>query len=384
LGASEKPFDVVQLSTVHPPRDVRIFQKISRSLADAGYRTMFVVRDDADTLDSGVSIKALPRNVGRFGRMFGLTFRAFREALRSGAPVVHFHDPELMPIGIVLKLLGKTVIYDAHEDHHRTIATKYYLPTYVRIVAARGIWILEWITARTVDRVIAATPTIAKRFPAGKTVIVQNYPRMNELALDEGERRNDEATVVYVGAVTPERGGVEMTKAVNLVDPTYNLTLRIAGEVVPESHYRQLIEIDKNKRLDLLGHSNRAVVREMMRSARAGLVTLHPHPNYVNALATKMFEYMSAGVPVIASNFPLWRQILQSTGAGLVVDPLKPEEIRQAIEYVLSHPEEARSMGERGRAAVRERFNWEIEERKLLNVYAGLNCFRRTNKGIEN
>src|SRR3569623_1153236 len=65
---------------------------------------MFVVRDDADTLDSGVSIKALPRNVGRFGRMFGLTFRAFREALRSGAPVVHFHDPELMPIGIVLKL----------------------------------------------------------------------------------------------------------------------------------------------------------------------------------------------------------------------------------------------------------------------------------------
>lgn len=131
--------------------------------------------------------------------------------------------------------MGKTVIYDAHEDHHRTIATKYYLPTYVRIVAARGIWILEWITARTVDRVIAATPTIAKRFPAGKTVIVQNYPRMNELALDEGERRNDEATVVYVGAVTPERGGVEMTKAVNLVDPIYNLTLRIAGEVVPES-----------------------------------------------------------------------------------------------------------------------------------------------------
>ena len=94
-------------------------------------------------------------------------------------------------------------------------------------------------------------------------------------------------------------------------------------------------------------------------------------PNHVNALPNKMFEYMSAGLPVIASNFPLWKEIVEGNKCGLTVNPLSPKEIAEAIRYLLAHPEEARKMGENGRKAVLEKYNWDNESRKLMVFYNG-------------
>jgi glycosyltransferase involved in cell wall biosynthesis len=81
-------------------------------------------------------------------------------------------------------------------------------------------------------------------------------------------------------------------------------------------------------------------------------------------------------VPVVATDFPLWRQIIEGCNCGLLVDPPDGRNLGCAIEYLLTHPEEARQMGERGRAAVKDCYNWETEERQLLAFYSSSACWQ--------
>ena len=126
------------------------------------------------------------------------------------------------------------------------------------------------------------------------------------------------------------------------------------------------------EKTDHLGWLDRSGVEQVLQESVAGLVTLHPVINYVDALPVKMFEYMAAGVPVIASDFALWRQIIEGNQCGLCVDPLDPQAIAAAIDYLIANPTEAKQMGLNGQRSVRERFNWSIEEQKLLKLYQSL------------
>jgi glycosyltransferase involved in cell wall biosynthesis len=124
------------------------------------------------------------------------------------------------------------------------------------------------------------------------------------------------------------------------------------------------------QKTDHLGFQDRSGVARVLQTSRAGLVILHPVQNYVDSLPVKLFEYMSAGLPVIASDFPLWREIVEGSGAGLLIDPLDPSAIAGAMQWILENPGEAEAMGQRGRQAVIERYNWAQEAQKLLAAYA--------------
>ena len=123
------------------------------------------------------------------------------------------------------------------------------------------------------------------------------------------------------------------------------------------------------QKVDFLGYVDREGINRTLNSSVAGLVVLHPTISYIDSLPVKMFEYMCAGIPVIASDFPLWRSIIDNAQCGLCVDPLETQEIADAIDYLVTHPEEARAMGENGRKSVIERYNWSIEEAKLFDFY---------------
>ena len=81
---------------------------------------------------------------------------------------------------------------------------------------------------------------------------------------------------------------------------------------------------------------------------------------------------MLAGMPVIASNFPLWNDIIKFADCGITVDPQRPKGIAAAIQIVLSNDDRAKQMGENGRKAVIEKYNWAIEEEKLVLIYRHL------------
>lgn len=361
---------IAHASTVHPRQDVRILTKEAATLAARfGEVTVFVQDGKGDASGTlGVTIRDTGRPArNRFGRIVGGSARMARALWRARPDLIHIHDPELIPAGLVLKLLGHRVIYDAHEDLPRQILAKHYLPKLLRrplAVVASG---LEGLAARCFDGLVAATPTIAARFPAPRTALVRNYPLLDEFPSFRPDRKHGRPIVAYVGGISPVRGSTAMVSAMEYV--TCGARLDLAGPVTPAKHLSELATTAGWPRCRYAGKLDRAGVATLLGSAHLGLVLLSPTPAYREALPVKMFEYMAAGLPVLASDIPLWREILAQTGAGLTVDPSDPKAIAAAIDHILGNPELAVEMGQRGRAAVIESLNWESEARALIALY---------------
>ena len=368
------PAKVCILTTVHPPFDTRIFHKQAKTLVDAGYDVTLIAQHDGDAVVKGVRVIGLPKPRNRFTRIFGLTWQAFRLALRQHADIYHFHDPELLPIGVLLKLVTRAkVVYDVHEDVPQQILTKHWIPAPFRCPLAFVFNLGEKLAARACDAVVVATEGIAEKFAKHDPVVIHNYPDLGMLPdLGQGSPERDKKIVVYVGGISRLRGAFEMVKALEYLSHIENLRLELIGRFEPPSLEAELRSLFGYQRVRFLGWLPPEKVYEQLSKAYAGLVCLHPEPRYVVGLPVKLFEYMAAGLPVIASNFPLWKGIVEGNKCGLTVNPLDQEDIAHAIEYLLAHLEEAQRMGENGRQAVMEKYNWDSEAKKLLALYAGL------------
>ena len=365
---------VAHLSSAHDPLDVRIFHKECRSLAQAGYDVTVIAPGSGDQVLEGIHVRTVARAKSRPLRMTQTACNVAWQALRLRADLYHFHDPELIPVGLLLRCCGKRVVYDIHEDVPRDMLAKEYLHPWQRKLLASAVEALESIASRCFSALIAVTPTIEQRFASkSPTILVRNYPRVEELPRT-GNVLWDERpqTVSYIGAIAAERGIREIVEAMSLLPSNLRGKLKIASASFPQPLYDEVSTTRGWEHVEYLGHLNRIGIADLLQHVRAGLVTFHPEPNNVAALPHKLFEYMAAGVPVIASAFPLWKQIIGGHECGLLVDPMKPESIACAIEYVLTHPREAEQMGSRGRAAVDQFYNWSTEEHALLELYRSL------------
>ncbi|MCS3702313.1 glycosyltransferase family 4 protein [Salinibacter ruber] len=362
---------VVHLTSAHSPTDTRIFLKECQSLAEHGYETVLVAPHDGDEFRNGVQIRAVRAvEETRLTRMTKTVHRVYKRALREEADLYHFHDPELIPAGIALRLRGKKVVYDVHEDLPRQILTKAWIPQGARraisILAQAG----EWIAARVLSGLVVVTPAILERFSEKNSVLVQNFPVHREVVRSELPPMSERpANVAYVGGIRAIRGIREMVEAVGLASEQSSVQMVLAGEFAYDQTEAEVRQMPGWQSVDYRGWVDRGELGRLFRQVRAGLVLYHPAPNHVSAQPNKLFEYMAAGLPVIASDFPLWREIVQDAECGLVVDPLDPEAIAKAIEWIVDHPELAREMGKRGRDAVLERYNWETEFERLLSFY---------------
>lgn len=363
---------VVHLTSAHPRNDTRIFLKQCRSLAAAGHQVYLVVADGAgDEMRDDVHVIDVGASTGRRDRMFGATRRVLKCAIELDADIYHFHDPELLPVGLALKRRRKRVIYDTHEDLPQDILTKEYLSSGVRRPIAAFADAVERFAGRRLDAVVAATPSIRDKFRriGIKAVDINNYPILGELETESawsGKKRE----ACYLGGIAAIRGVREMVAAMAL--SCSGVRLNLAGTFDDPGLKVEVQNKPGWERVNELGFVSRSQVSEILARSVGGIVTFHPVTNHIEAQPNKMFEYMSAGVPVIGSNFPLWRDIIEGNQCGICVDPLDPASIAAALDKLVENPDLAREMGMNGSRAVRERYNWAVEEKKLLCLYGEL------------
>ncbi len=370
---------IAHLTSAHPRDDVRIFYKECSSLVTAGFEVQLVVADNLGAgQENGVTIYDVGKRGGRLARILGTTHRVLRQALVLNADIYHLHDPELLWVGLVLSLKGKAVIFDAHEDVPLQLLNKPYLTPMALRVIAKVYAVFERFACRRFTGVVAATPSIGTKFKTinPETIEVCNYPILKEFSACQNWGKKPKE-ICYVGGLSDVRGTRQLVAAMALVKHEVRLNL-VGGFSEPELH-RELQAEPGWARVNEYHVQDRVGVSAVYARSRAGLVTLLPIPNYLEALPIKMFEYMSAGIPVIASNFVLWREIVEDNRCGLCVNPESPAEIAAAIDFLMTHPAEAKKMGENGRKAVLTRYNWRNEESVLVDFYRHIALIQGTN-----
>ena len=379
---------IAVLTTVHPALDGRIFHKEAISLRAAGFPvTLIAPYGDGvaeATTAAGIGFEPLARGTSRSvrpRRWVALVRRLW--ARRRADSVWHFHDPELLVVCVISRALfarSIALVYDAHEDPAGTVAYKEWLPRAVRRPIAALTSGVEGLFARRCELVIAATEPIAAahaRRRVEEVVVVRNYPRLAGTPLaDPPERASDETDgpvrVVYSGSITAARGVHEMVAAIDrLADLEVELEL-IGPFGDPE--LRREVEETAGSRVEITGLLPWADALDRLARCDIGLVCLHPEPNYVDSLPTKLFEYFAAGLAVVASDFEAWAPYVVDVGTGIQVAPRDVDALAGAIRELAVDADRRAEMGRRARRLAVERFTWAVESERMV---AALDELRR-------
>lgn len=363
---------VCHVTSAHPRYDVRIFHKECKSLAKRGFDVTLLVNDKMeDELIDGVKIKSTHYSYkNRYGRMIKSRKQIKEKAIEIDANIYHFHDPELLPIASVLKRRRKKVIFDFHEDVSQQILFKMWIPRIIRKIVSSLYKIYELIPIKKFDALITVTPKFVERLKKANpnTIMVTNYPIISDMEDEDNIAGNKCNNICFAGCVSPQWNHLNIINAIEQID---DISYKLAG-----SGSKEYLGILKNlegwNRVDYLGRIPHKEVKKIYLESIIGM-TLLSHNTQVGDEGTlgntKIFEYMEAGLPIICSNNKLWKQIVDDYKCGIAVDPNNVEEIRNAIIELRDNNELSMQMGRNGRRAVETKFNWKVEEKKLVEVY---------------
>jgi len=355
------------LTSVHPAFDVRIFHKQAKTLLREGYDVTLIVPHKHDETVDGIRIKALPLPASRMSRISQTAWQLYRTAIGLNADVYHFHDPELIPIGLLLRARGKKVIYDVHEYYKEKILSKAYVPWYLRKTISTSFDFAESLASRFFNGIVVADRTTQAKFN-GKAVRVENFPYV-PANLQHETQSNGTFTLVYLGVISGDRGLFTMVRALELIDDPIRLLL--IGEFRSTAEKENAESLKGYANVEWLGQKSWPEALQIAASSNLGLALFQPVPAYLYAgeNTLKIFEYMMFGLPVIASDFPNLRKIILDESCGVVVDPTDPRKIADEIIAFMKAPDRSEKMGQRGAMAVVEKYNWAHCSKTLLKLY---------------
>ncbi|MBN2579208.1 MAG: glycosyltransferase family 4 protein [Pirellulales bacterium] len=352
------------LSSSHLWNDQRIFHKQAISLSTAGYEVVIVAQADQPNVIDSIKVIPLKKTNNHYKRYAINVFRAFWLAMRNKAEVYHIHDPELLFIAIILRMFGRRVIYDSHEDYQEKLKSKGWKGKCLSVVWRPWEAFASFIMSHNI---VADSQTFHK-FPKNKTTIITNYVPLRFANNASSTIHNGPFIIIYVGSISYDRGIGKAIEALNAL-PFPDVEIHLAGAI---SDTFLADEISKHPKVFYHGHLPWLKINELLAQADIGIVLLQPISAYLycpGENCVKLFEYMSMGLPVLISNFPKLKTFIESCGAGLAVDPTDSTAIAKAIMRLHNDPELRRVMGENGKRTVREKYCWEREEPKLLDVY---------------
>lgn len=361
------------MTSAHPNLDKRIFYKECVSLSKAGYETYIIAQ--GDTFEKqGVKIIGIPLvKRGRIERMIKAAYRVYKEAVKLNADVYHIHDPELLPYAGKLKKKGKVVIFDSHEDFFTIAEVSHYIPKIFRKLISIVIAKYLGRVCGKLDVIISVTPHICDKYRKynKNTYMITNYPVITNEITDQSELSSDKA-IVFAGIIG---GSGNHEKIINAIEKMENVRYILCGPG-EKTYMDKLKQLEGWKYVDYKGHVRYEVVKSILKKSRAGIHILKPNIttgyNIGSLGNTKIYEYMRAGLPVICTNFELWRNIINEYKCGICVNPQDEKNIYDAIKCLTNNYELACEMGKNAKRAVIEKYNWNTQEKVLLEIYSNM------------
>ena len=365
------------LTDLHPIFDNRINKEIN-TLIKQGYELYYIAPADQKEIDKYISynknvnvipIKKYERGMKRLRK--GVK-EAYEAALKVNADVYHFHDPELIIAGIKLKLKGKKVIYDVHENYVSILLSRRKNLKFLKyIILFVFYWFFERISDLLFDGIITVCEEVNSKFRKKKSIIIPNYPVLsffeNKNSSDKKTPNGDEKVIfLYLGGISVERGIKEMLKAAEIASRECRMKLVIIGRPDEESKKYLTMKQDYFEHIPWKPYLE---ALSLARNADVGMITLHPTPNHLSTSPVKLFEYMALGLPVIASDFPKWHEYLDEADCAFFVDPKNPESIGKKMIKLCTDATLRKEMGARAKKMVNERYNWASIEQNIIDMY---------------
>lgn len=357
---------ICHLSSHHSPFSIRIFKKQCSSLAKAGFKVHYVVPGNGRKDVSGVEFHYVKKRNDLFGRAISNPYRTYLAAKNLNAKLYHFHDPELIFYAFLLKLRGKIVIYDIHEDLPAKIKDSNLkkIPLIRNLVA----WLadkLEKFFANKFDYNITVNENIAQKFPSKKTQIITNYPILNLLGNPEKTINNNPPIVVYAGLLTRIRGIKEMVEAMAIVKSRAQLLL--LGSWRSKAYKEECMQSEGWKYCTYKGQLPLEDAYMMVKKSDIGIINFLPLENHLHSMPNKAFEYMAAGLPMVMSNFTFWEKLFSE--CALFSDPNNPKQLSEKIIAFATNDALRREMGLVSRKLIDDKYSWEKESEKLIDLY---------------
>ncbi len=364
---------VCVVAPVHVWDDVRVYQKESRTLAEAGYQVTLIARTPSPQTINGVKIIP-PIGSSKFRLLRFLLLPAVGvQALLQNAEIYHLHNPDTLPIVILLRIFGKKVIYDTHEDFSKEILIRNWIPKLLRRPLAFFVGKSESLVSIIATASIATQHDVVERLN-GNALLLGNPPRANAGLYARVSKRAQEINsqecqvrAVYIGRINRPRGLYEMVDALAIVNNTTNVRLWLIGPADED-------DLDGASRrpgwqyVDYIPSMAQELAFAYVARADVGLVVIRDVGGHASIEPNKLYEYMMFGKPFIASAFDVWIGKLANTDAGWFVKPDSADEIASVLLEIAENGEIAVNKGANGKEFIRH-YNWETESQKLLELY---------------
>lgn len=364
---------ICMLTSGHDVYDNRIYYKEVLSLKKKYDQIYIVAPGEKDfTTKDGIIVKCFPKRKSWYDRIRPMK-DMFKIAKDIKADVYHAHEPDSFQVAIKLKkTINSKAVYDSHEYHPEAFAEHF---KYGRNQIQKIVYIYEKKLAKQADYIVTVNQLLVDKFKKynQNVALVPNYPVLKEKNFEKGE--SEVPSYVYVGGISEDRGIFEILKAIKLVNKNYKYTFigPFKSNVVKNNVEDYVSQNLSGKNITFTGKIPHIKVFDYLRTCDAGFVLLQPNNwRYVNSEPIKIFEYMMSETAVIASDFPMMRNIVKSSNCGILVKPDRAQDIAKAIEYIGENREKARKMGINGYNKVKELYNWDKCSNNLFKAYEDL------------